>query len=80
MVKEFRKRRNEMQQQLDQLQVLLSDSEYAHKTKLSSLEKQFFEEKMQLQKEANRRIADLTESVHAEAVRYVCTYVGVLVK
>jgi hypothetical protein len=30
----------------------------------------FFEEKLRLQKEANRRIAELAEKAHAEAVRY----------
>ena len=71
MVKEFRKRRTEMQQQLDQLQISLDDAEHDHKTMLSTMEHKFFEEKIRLQKEANRRIADLAENAHSEAVRYV---------
>ena len=99
-VREFRKRRAEMQQQLEQLQSSLEASEHEHKTSLSNMEhryslplslslfllfsiflslpfhyncccvSRFFEEKLRLQKEANRRIAELAEKAHAEAVRY----------
>ena len=68
-VREFRKRRAEMQQQLEQLQASLEASAYEHKTSLSNMEHRFFEEKLRLQKEANRRIAELAEKAHAEAVR-----------
>ena len=59
-----------MQQQLEQLQASLEASAYEHKTALSNMEHRFFEEKLRLQKEANRRIAELAEKAHAEAVRY----------
>ena len=69
VVKEFRKKRAEMQQQLDQLQASLDEAEHDHKHTLSTMEEKFFEEKVRLQKEANRRIADLAEKAHTEAVR-----------
>ena len=70
-VREFRKRRAEMQQQLEQLQLSLEASAHEHKSSLSNMEHRFFEEKLRLQKEANRRIAELAEKAHAEAVRCV---------
>ena len=82
-VREFRKRRSEMQQRLEQLQSPLEASAYDHKTSFSNMEHWFFEEKLRLQKEANRRIAELAEKAHAEAVRYmhwrVCVCVCVCV-
>ena len=69
MVREFRKKRSEMQQQLDRLRSSLEVSAHDHKTTLSHMEQKFFEEKLRLQKEANRRIAELAEKAHAEAVR-----------
>ena len=68
-VREFRKKRAEMQHQLEQLQLSLDEAEHEHKDTLSTMEQKFFEEKIRLQKEANRRIADLAEKAHAEAVR-----------
>ena len=45
-VREFRKKRAEMQQQLEQLHVSLEDAERDHKTTTSQMEQQFFEEKV----------------------------------
>ena len=69
MVHEFRKKRGEMQQQLDQMRTTLEVSNHEHKMAVSHMEQKFFEEKLRLQKEANRRIADLAKKAHAEAVR-----------
>ena len=69
MVREFRKKRGELQQQLDQMRTTLEVSSHEHKTAISHMEHKFFEEKLRLQKEANRRIADLAKKAHAEAVR-----------
>ena len=68
-VREFRKRRGEMQQQLDQLQTSLEESEKDHEKSVAAMEYKFFEEKLRLQKEANRRIAELAGKAHEEAVR-----------
>lgn len=69
MVREFRKKRSEMQQQLDHLRSSMEASAHDHKATLSHMEQKFFEEKLRLQREANRRIAELAEKAHAEAVR-----------
>ena len=45
-VREFRKKRAEMQHQLEQLQSSLEESERDHKTGLSQMEHKFFEEKV----------------------------------
>lgn len=68
-VREFRKRRTEMQQQLDQLRSTLEESEKDHEKAMSNMEYKFFEEKLRLQKEANRRIAELAGKAHEEAIR-----------
>lgn len=70
-VKEFRKRRGEMQQQIDQLQGSLEEAAIHHEKAVSAMEYKFFEEKLRLQKEANRRIADLAGRAHEEAIRLV---------
>ena len=68
-VKEFRKRRGEMQQQIEQLQCSLEDAGTEHEKAVSAMEYKFFEEKLRLQKEANRRIADLAGRAHEEAIK-----------
>ncbi len=71
IVTEFRKKRAEMQKQLEELQCCLDEAAHEHKVTLSTMEQRFFEEKLRLQKEANRRISDLAEKAHTEAVRYL---------
>ena len=71
IVSEFRKKRVEMQKQLEELQCCLDEAAHEHKVTLSTMEQRFFEEKLRLQKEANRRISDLAEKAHTEAVRYL---------
>ena len=74
-VREFRKRRTEMQQQLEQLRGTLEESEKEHEKAMSNMEYKFFEEKLRLQKEANRRIAELAGKAHEEAIRWgICIY------
>lgn len=45
-VREFRKRRGEMQRQLEQLQASLESSKKEHRATLSEMEQRFFEEKV----------------------------------
>ena len=45
-VREFRKKRAEMQHHLEQLQSSLEEAEREHKTGLSEMEHRFFEEKV----------------------------------
>ncbi len=68
-MKEFRKRKLEMQGQLEQLQTTIEGMNEDHKMTLSNMEQKFFEEKLRLQKEANRRIAKLAGTAHDEAIR-----------
>lgn len=72
-VREFRKKRAEMQQQLDLVQGSLEEAERDHEKAISGMEYKFFEEKLRLQKEANRRIAELAGKAHREAVRLVAS-------
>ena len=74
-MKEFRKRKLEMQGQLEQLQSTVQDMTEDHKKTLGNMEHKFFEEKLRLQKEANRRIAKLAGTAHEEAIRCVCVCV-----
>ena len=65
-----------MQHQLETLQASLKDAELEQKKQINALEHKFVEEKIRLQKEANRRIADLAGKAHAEAVRFVRGYLS----
>ncbi len=69
MVKEFRKKRAEMQHEIEQLQDTVSETRQGYKDSLTTMEHKFFEEKLRLQKEANRRIAELAGKAHEEAVK-----------
>ncbi len=68
-VKEFRKKRAEMQQQLEHIRMAMDEAGHEHKLSLSNLEQKLFEEKVRLQKDANQKIANLAEEAHVEAVR-----------
>lgn len=41
-----------------------------HKNVLSKMEQKFFEEKMRLQQEANKKIAELADRAHNEAITW----------
>eukprot|EP00794_Sanderia_malayensis_P017759 gene17759-19532_t len=58
MVKEFE----------ENIKDALFQTEKQHKTTLSHMEHKFFEEKMRLQQEASKKIAELAEQAHVEAV------------
>eukprot|EP00112_Aurelia_sp_Birch-Aquarium-sp1_P001158 Seg112.7 transcript_id=Seg112.7/GoldUCD/mRNA.D3Y31 product="Basal body-orientation factor 1" protein_id=Seg112.7/GoldUCD/D3Y31 len=68
LVKEFRRKRAQMQKELDEIKEALFQSEKQHKDTLSLMEHKFFEEKMRLQQEASKKISELAEQAHAEAV------------
>ena len=57
-----------MVQELEASKQELVDTEKRHKEILARLEKKFFEEKLRLQKEANRKIGELAAKAHKEAV------------
>ncbi|XP_046859843.1 basal body-orientation factor 1-like [Xenia sp. Carnegie-2017] len=68
LVKEFRKKRALMQRELEEIKDSMFATEKKHKTILSKMEQKFFEEKIRLQQEANRKISELAERAHSEAV------------
>lgn len=68
LVKEFRRKRAQMQKELDDIKDHLYDTEKEHKSTLNMMERKFLEEKIRLQEEASRKISDLAERAHTEAV------------
>lgn len=55
-------------QELENAKTELVDTEKRHRDVITRLEKKFFEEKIRLQKEANRKIGELAAKAHKEAV------------
>lgn len=51
-------------QELEHQKQELADTEKRHKDILAKLEKKFFEEKLRLQSEANRKIGELAAKAH----------------
>eukprot|EP01137_Pigoraptor_chileana_P017606 Opistho-2@75922 len=68
VVKEFRKKRTAMQKELDRIKSQMGDVGRKHADTISRMEHKFFEEKVRLQKEANKKISELAEKAHEEAV------------
>ncbi|KAJ3400609.1 hypothetical protein HDV05_001009, partial [Chytridiales sp. JEL 0842] len=68
VIKDFRKKRNDLLKELDYQKQELADTEIQHKETIARMERKFFEEKIRLQKEANRKIAELATKAHKEAV------------
>lgn len=68
VIKDFRKKRQDLLKELDYLKQELGDTERQHKDTVMRMERKFFEEKIRLQKEANRKISELASKAHKEAV------------
>ncbi|PFX18447.1 basal body-orientation factor 1-like [Stylophora pistillata] len=68
LVKEFRRKRAQMQRELDEIKESMSATERHHKDTLQQMEHKFFEEKVRLQQEASKKIAELAERAHSEAI------------
>ncbi|KAJ3052855.1 hypothetical protein HK097_005516, partial [Rhizophlyctis rosea] len=69
VIKDFRRKRHDLLKQLDTLKIELSDAERRHKDTVTRMERKFFEEKIRLQKEANRKISELATKAHREALQ-----------
>ncbi|KAM5244654.1 basal body-orientation factor 1 isoform 3-T3 [Hipposideros larvatus] len=67
-IKQFQKRKIQVEQELDDLKENLRNTERKHKETLRRLEGRFFEEKHRLEKEAEKKIIMLAERAHHEAV------------
>ncbi|KAI9103342.1 hypothetical protein DFS34DRAFT_364798 [Phlyctochytrium arcticum] len=68
VIKDFRRKRHELLKELEQQKAQLVDTERRHKDTVARMERKFFEEKIRLQKEANRKISELATKAHKEAV------------
>ena len=67
-IKEFRRKKNEMQHELDEMRDLLFQERKQAREGINGIEHKYFEEKLRLQSEASRQIAELAERAHNEAV------------
>lgn len=68
MVKEFRRKRAQMQAELDEIREGLYLANTEHKDAMGKMEHKFFEEKIRLEREASQKIAELAERAHTEAI------------
>jgi len=67
-VKEFRRKRQQMQAELESIKQSLFETNREHKNSMQKMEQRFFDEKVRLEQEANQKIAQLAERAHAEAI------------
>lgn len=68
VVKEFRRKRGQMQKELEDIKEAMFLANKEHKDTLTRMEQRFFEEKMRLQQEANQKISELANRAHTEAI------------
>ncbi|KAM4625814.1 basal body-orientation factor 1-like [Polymixia lowei] len=67
-IKEFRKKKAQMEQELSSIKERMYVADKNHKENLARMEHRFFSEKVRLEKEAEQRIAQLAERAHNEAI------------
>nr|XP_046268682.1 basal body-orientation factor 1 [Scatophagus argus] len=67
-IKEFQKRKVEMEQELSDIRKNMEASEKEHRESLNKMENKFFKEKARLEVEAEWRIAQVVEAAHNEAI------------
>ncbi|KAK3563044.1 hypothetical protein QTP86_014559 [Hemibagrus guttatus] len=67
-IKEFRKKKAHMEQELITMKESMYIAEREHKESLARMEHKFFIEKVCLEKEAEQKIAQLAEQAHNEAI------------
>ncbi|CAF1638943.1 unnamed protein product, partial [Didymodactylos carnosus] len=68
-VKEFRKKKAQMQNELEEIKEAMLWNEREHKETLGKLEQKFFEEKMRLQQESNKKIEEIAARAQDEAIK-----------
>lgn len=68
VIKDFRKKRHELLKELESQKQELVDTELHHKELVTRMERKFFEEKIRLARDANRKISELATKAHKEAV------------
>ncbi|XP_076979130.1 basal body-orientation factor 1 isoform X2 [Tamandua tetradactyla] len=67
-IKQFQKRKIQVEKELDELKENLRNTERKHQETLRRLEGRFFEEKHRLEQEAEKKIIMLAERAHHEAI------------
>ncbi|KAI2571986.1 BBOF1 isoform 1, partial [Pan troglodytes] len=67
-VRQFQKRKIQVERELDDLKENLRNTERIHQETLRRLESRFFEEKHRLEQEAEKKIIMLAERAHHEAI------------
>ncbi|CAF3663922.1 unnamed protein product [Rotaria sp. Silwood1] len=68
-VKEFRKKKTQMQKELEEIKEAMISNEREHKDTVEKLEQKFFEEKMRLQQESNKKIEEIASRAQDEALK-----------
>ncbi|MBN3314555.1 BBOF1 factor, partial [Atractosteus spatula] len=68
MIKEFRKKKAQMEKELDDIKESMYVADKNHKETVARMEHRFFSEKLRLEKEAEQRIMQLAERAHNEAI------------
>ncbi|KAM5129708.1 basal body-orientation factor 1 [Mantella aurantiaca] len=68
MMKEFRRRKGELEKELDEIKESLRRANQEHKESLAAVERRFFQDKQRLEREAEKKIVMLAEKAHNEAV------------
>lgn len=68
-LKEFRKKKLQMQRELEEIKEAMLVNERDHSDHMTKIEEKFFEEKMRLQIEANKKIEQLAEKAHDAAIQ-----------
>ncbi|ORX52538.1 hypothetical protein BCR36DRAFT_582486 [Piromyces finnis] len=68
VLKDFRRKRRELMQELERKNNDMIEIEKTNKDKIDRLEKKFFEEKVRLQKETNKKLSELASKAHEEAI------------
>jgi len=69
MVKEFRRKRGQMQKDLDDIRDQMVEEHRVHKGDLQKMEQKFFEERIRMKEESNARIEQITKNAHEEAIK-----------
>ncbi|XP_058844007.1 basal body-orientation factor 1-like isoform X1 [Acipenser ruthenus] len=67
-IKEFRKKKAQMEKELEDIKENLYIAKKEHKEIVARMEHKFFGEKLRLEKEAEKKIAQLAERAHNEAI------------
>ena len=68
VIKDFRKKRQALFRELETQRQEVQDMDRRYKETLIQMEKKFLEEKIRLQREANRKISELAAKAHKEAI------------